>query len=48
MIKGKLKEEYSKLTDDDLTLPSREEQLLVPTASWSKSKQSQRMMIDRF
>lgn len=50
MIKGKLKEEYGQLTDDDLVYrEGQEEQLLGRLQQkLGKSKQEVKEMIDRF
>lgn len=50
MIKGKLKEEYGQLTDDDLTFAEGQEEQLLGRLQQKlgKSKQEVKEMIDRF
>ena len=50
MIKGKLKEEYGQLTDDDLTFAEGQEEQLLGRLQQKlgKSKQDVKEMIDRF
>ncbi|MCB0597537.1 MAG: CsbD family protein [Lewinellaceae bacterium] len=49
-IKGKLKEEYGQLTDDDLTFAEGQEEQLLGRLQQKlgKSKQEVKEMIDRF
>lgn len=50
MIKGKLKEEYGQLTDDDLTYAEGQEEQLLGRLQQKlgKSKQEVKELIDRF
>lgn len=50
MIKGKLKEEYGQLTDDDLSFAEGQEEQLLGRLQQKlgKSKQEVKEMIDRF
>lgn len=50
MIKGKLKEEYGQLTDDDLTYAEGQEEQLLGRLQQKlgKTKQEVKELIDRF